>query len=134
MIRKGTETRFRTSREKAAFIKLEIGWRKRNVSIKQKKQEDLDSLRQSTIFFIVAVLVLIWFGAEAFPGQQICATSCISLKGMNIAEEVAAVAILPILIVLAGINQRRSEKQKEKVKPSEQTQDKKEPDSEKQAP
>jgi hypothetical protein len=70
-------------------------------------------LRQSTIFFIVAVLVLIWFGAEAFPGQQICVTSCYSLKGMNVAEEIAAVAILPVLIVLAGFSLRKSEKQKE---------------------
>lgn|SRR5487761_744076 len=73
----------------------------------------LKPLRQSTIFFIVSVLVLIWFGAEAFPGQEICVTSCISLKGMNIAEEVAAVAILPILIVLGGFSLRRSEKEKE---------------------
>ena len=73
----------------------------------------LNHLRQSTIFFIVAVLVLVWFGAEAFPGQQICVTSCISLKGMNIGEEISAVAILPILIVLAGFSLRKSEKQKE---------------------
>ena len=91
----------------------------------------LKPLRQSTIFFIVAVLVLIWFGAEAFPGQQICVTSCISLKGMNIAEEVAAVAILPILIVLAGFSLLRSEKEKEiAVKTSPKvSEEKKEPHS-----
>jgi hypothetical protein len=70
-------------------------------------------MRQSTIFFIVAVLVLIWFGAEAFPGQQICVTSCISLVGMNSAEQAAAAVILPILIALGGLSLRRSEKQKE---------------------
>jgi membrane protein implicated in regulation of membrane protease activity len=70
-------------------------------------------MRQSTIFFIVAALVLIWFGAEAFPGQQICAMSCVSLAGMNFAEQAAAVAILPILIALGGYSLRKSEKQKE---------------------
>jgi len=69
-------------------------------------------LRQSTIFFIVAVLVIIWFAAEAFPGQQICAMSCESLAGLNLPEQIAAVLILPVLIALGGISMRRSEREK----------------------
>jgi hypothetical protein len=69
-------------------------------------------MRQSTIFFIVAVLVLVWFAAEAFPGQQICAMSCESLAGLNLPEQIAAVLILPVLIALGGISMRRSEREK----------------------
>jgi hypothetical protein len=74
-----------------------------------------DNMRQSTIFFVVAVLVLIWFGAEAFLGNNICVTSCVSLAGMNFAEVASAVAILPILIALGGYSLRKSEKQKEEL-------------------
>jgi hypothetical protein len=98
-----------SSKDRKSYSKSQ----KRNVSINESRIEMQKPLRQSTIFFIVSVLVLIWFGAEAFPGQEICVTSCISLKGMNIAEEVATVAILPILIVLGGFSLRRSEKEKE---------------------
>ncbi len=69
-------------------------------------------MKQSTAFFIIAVLVLIWFGAEAFPGKEICATSCISLSGMNIAEQVVTVVIFPIILAIGGIYLRRSGKDK----------------------
>jgi hypothetical protein len=64
---------------------------------------------------MVSILVLIWFGVEAFPGQEICVTQCISLVGMNLAEQIAAVVALPILIALGGLSLRRSEKQKQTV-------------------
>ncbi len=51
---------------------------------------------------IIAVLVTIWFGDEAFTGQNICVTSCISLAGMTNLELVFAVAILPALLVIYG--------------------------------
>lgn len=70
-------------------------------------------MRQSTIFFIVAVLVLIWFGAEAFPGKEICVTSCFSLAPYTLPEQIAIVVALPILIVLAGFSQRRTENRKQ---------------------
>jgi hypothetical protein len=69
-------------------------------------------VKQSTALFIVAVLVLIWFAAEAFPGQQLCATSCISLSGMNIAEQAVVVGILPALLAIGGIYLKRSGKDK----------------------
>jgi hypothetical protein len=72
----------------------------------------LISMKQSTILFIVALLVLVWFSAEAFPGQQICVTSCISLSGLNVAEQIAAVVALPIILVIAGVGLRRSGKDK----------------------
>ena len=71
-------------------------------------------MRQSTVFFVVAILVLIWFGDETFAIGHICVTSCISLSGLNVVEQAFAVAILPIIIVLLGISQRRNENQKTK--------------------
>jgi membrane protein implicated in regulation of membrane protease activity len=69
-------------------------------------------LKQSTALFIVAALVLVWFGAETFPGQEICAMGCVSLKGMNVAEQIVAVVILPIILAIIGLNLRRTGKDK----------------------
>lgn len=92
-------------------------------------------MKQSTALFIAAVLVLIWFAVEAFPGQELCASGCISLKGMNVAEQIAAVVILPIILAIAGVSRRRSGKDKnlslgetERVK-AQPTQDKNEGDT-----
>ncbi|MHB1908701.1 MAG: hypothetical protein ACYCQJ_07490 [Nitrososphaerales archaeon] len=82
-------------------------------------------MRQSTIFFVVAILVLIWFGDETFAIGQICVTSCINLAGLSVIEQAGAVAILPIIIVLLGISQRRNENQKPKtsIQPSPKSDD-----------
>jgi membrane protein implicated in regulation of membrane protease activity len=77
-------------------------------------------VRNSTILFIVAALVVVWFGSEAYVSQQICITTCESLAGLNSWEQGIAVAILPVILVIAGIRVR----QKEKLK-SQQTGDKK---------
>ena len=54
--------------------------------------------------------MLVWFGSEAFTAQNICATSCISLGGMNYAEDGIAVAILPVLLLIGGLKVRNNEK------------------------
>jgi hypothetical protein len=66
-------------------------------------------MRKSTIAFLVAFLVLVWFGAEGFTGQNICVTGCISLAGMTTWEIAIAVAILPAIIIAYGVNLRRKE-------------------------
>ena len=67
-------------------------------------------MRNSTILFLAAFVILVWFGAEAFPGKEICATSCMSLSGLNDIETAIVVAILPVLLVIGGIRARRNEK------------------------
>lgn len=67
-------------------------------------------LRNSMILFLAAVVILVWFGAEAFTGNEICATSCISLAGLNFAEVVAAVVALPVLLLIGGIRVLKNEK------------------------
>jgi purine-cytosine permease-like protein len=67
-------------------------------------------LKNSTILFLAAIVVLVWFGAEAYPGKEICATSCMSLSSLNYPEIAVVVAILPILLVIFGIRLRAVEK------------------------
>jgi hypothetical protein len=55
------------------------------------------------------VLVLIWFGAEVFPGQQICVTSCVDLSGIPIWSQAIAVGILPVLLAIGGFKVRKTE-------------------------
>lgn len=55
------------------------------------------------------MVVLVWFGSEAFTGQEICATSCISLAGLNTVETAAAVAVLPVILLLLGLRVRKVE-------------------------
>lgn len=62
------------------------------------------------MLFLAAVVVVVWFGSEAFTAKNICATSCISLAGLNIIEQSLAVAILPALLVIAGFRVRKNEK------------------------
>ena len=67
-------------------------------------------MRNSTILLLAAFVILVWFGSEAFTAQNICATTCISLSGLNLVEESLAVAILPVLLVIAALNVRKKEK------------------------
>lgn len=67
-------------------------------------------MRNSQILFLVAVLVLGWFGAEVYTAQNICVTSCISLVGLTGWEQATAVVILPILLVAGGFKARQNEK------------------------
>jgi membrane protein implicated in regulation of membrane protease activity len=67
-------------------------------------------LKNSTILFLAAVVFLIWFGAEAYPGKEICVTSCVSLSGLNYPEIAVVVLILPVLLVIFGIRLRAVEK------------------------
>jgi|GEM_PF-2460611 TRAP-type C4-dicarboxylate transport system permease small subunit len=65
-------------------------------------------MRRSNILFVAAILILGWFGAEAYAGQNICVTSCISLSGLSSWEIGLVVAIIPVLLVIFGIISRRS--------------------------
>lgn len=67
-------------------------------------------MRNSMILFLAAIVVIVWFGSEAFTANEICATSCISLAGLNVAEEALAVAVLPVLLLIGGIRVRQNEK------------------------
>ena len=67
-------------------------------------------MRNSTILVLAAVVVLVWFGSEVATAQEICATTCISLAGLNVVEEAVAVAVLPVLLLIGGIRLRRVEK------------------------
>jgi len=68
-------------------------------------------VKNSSILFIVAVLILGWFGAEVYTAQNICVTTCISLSGLTSWEQAIAVAILPALLVAGGLKARQTEKQ-----------------------
>jgi membrane protein implicated in regulation of membrane protease activity len=68
-------------------------------------------VRNSNILFLVAFLILGWFGAEVFTAQNICVTSCVDLSGLTSWEQAIAVAILPIILVYGGIRLRKTEKQ-----------------------
>lgn len=59
---------------------------------------------------MAAFVVLVWFGSEAFTAQNICATTCISLGGMNYVEDGIVVAILPVLLFIGGLRVRNNEK------------------------
>ena len=67
-------------------------------------------MRNSTILFIVAALVLVWFGAEVYTGQNICVTTCVDLSGLTSWEQAIAVVILPVILVYGGIRLRSKEK------------------------
>jgi membrane protein implicated in regulation of membrane protease activity len=67
-------------------------------------------VKNSNILFIVAFLVLGWFGAEVYTAQNICVTSCISLVGLTNWEQGIAVVILPVLLVAGGFRARQNEK------------------------
>ena len=74
------------------------------------------------ILFLAAVVVLVWFGSEAFTANEICATSCISLAGLNVAEVALAVAVLPVLLIIGGIRVRQNERNPMPVEPNDDTQ------------
>ena len=67
-------------------------------------------MKNSNILFLVAILVLGWFGAEVYTAQNICVTSCISLAGMASWEQGIAVVILPALLIAGGLRARQNEK------------------------
>jgi hypothetical protein len=67
-------------------------------------------VRNSNILFLVAFLILAWFGAEAFTAQNICVTSCVDLSGLTNWEQAIAVAILPAILVFGGFRLRKTEK------------------------
>ncbi|HYB04676.1 MAG TPA: hypothetical protein VED17_09450 [Nitrososphaerales archaeon] len=67
-------------------------------------------MKNSNILFLVAVLVLGWFGAEVYTAQNICVTSCISLAGMASWEQGIVVVILPALLIAGGFRARQNEK------------------------
>jgi hypothetical protein len=67
-------------------------------------------VRNSSILFLVAVLVLGWFGAEVYTAQNICVTTCISLSGLTSWEQGIAVVILPALLLAGGFRARQNEK------------------------
>ncbi len=66
-------------------------------------------MRNSNILFLVAVVILVWFGSEVFVAQEICATSCISLSGLSIWEQGVSVIVLPVLLIIGGIRAKRTE-------------------------
>jgi hypothetical protein len=68
------------------------------------------AVKNSTILFIVALLILAWFGAEVVTAQEICVTSCISLSGWAYWEQAIAVLVLPLILILGGIQAKRNEK------------------------
>lgn len=67
-------------------------------------------MRNSTIYFIVALLILGWFGAEAYSAQNICVTGCFDLSGFAGWQQGIIVAILPALLLVAGLRVRSNEK------------------------
>ncbi|MDA4131440.1 MAG: hypothetical protein OK457_11770 [Thaumarchaeota archaeon] len=69
-------------------------------------------MRNSNILFLVAFLILAWFGAEAFTAQNICVTTCVDLSGLTLWEQAIAVAILPVILVYGGYRLRITEKKK----------------------
>ena len=66
-------------------------------------------MRNSTILFIVALLILGWFGAEAYAAQNICVSSCLDLSGMPGWQQAVAVVILPTLLIVAALRVRSNE-------------------------
>ena len=67
-------------------------------------------MRNSNILFIVAFVILVWFGSEVFTAQEICATSCISLSGLSAWEQVVSIVVLPVILVIGGVRVRKTEK------------------------
>ena len=68
-------------------------------------------MRNSTILFLAAIVILVWFGSEAFTAQELCVTSCIMLTGLNALEDAIVVAVLPILLLVGALKVRAKEKQ-----------------------
>jgi hypothetical protein len=67
-------------------------------------------VRNSNILFLVAFLVLGWFGAEVYTAQNVCVTSCVDLSGLTNWEQAIAVVILPAILVYGGFRLRKTEK------------------------
>jgi hypothetical protein len=67
-------------------------------------------VKNSSILFLVAVLILGWFSAEVYTAQNICVTSCIDLSGLTNWEQAIAVIILPVLLIAGGVRARQNEK------------------------
>ncbi len=67
-------------------------------------------MRNSNILFLVAFLILGWFGAEVYTAQNICVTSCIDLSGLTSWEQAIAVILLPAILVYGGYRARITEK------------------------
>jgi membrane protein implicated in regulation of membrane protease activity len=67
-------------------------------------------MKNSTILFLGAALILVWFGSEAFTAQEICVTSCVQFPGASLWEEAVAVAILPVLMIIGAFRLRRTER------------------------
>ena len=67
-------------------------------------------MRNSNILFLVAFLVLGWFGAEVYTAQNVCVTSCVDLSGLTNWEQAIAVVILPAILVYGGFRLRKTEK------------------------
>jgi purine-cytosine permease-like protein len=80
----------------------------------------MSQLRNSTILFLAAFVILVWFGSEAFSAQELCVTSCIMLSGLNNLEDAIVVAVLPVLLVIFGIRVRAIEKHPVQAPPSSQ--------------
>ncbi|MGI0091278.1 MAG: hypothetical protein ACREBS_06175 [Nitrososphaerales archaeon] len=67
-------------------------------------------MRNSTILFLAAFVIAVWFGAEVFTAQELCATTCVSLSGLNVWEDGIIVAILPVLLVIGGVRLLKQER------------------------
>ncbi len=67
-------------------------------------------MRNSTILFLAAFVILVWFESEALTANELCATGCISLSPLNLPEEGIVAAILPVLLLIGGLRARRNEK------------------------
>ncbi len=66
-------------------------------------------MRNSSYAFIAAFLVAGWFETETLTAQNICVTTCLDLSFLPTWGQIVAAAIVPILIVLIGLNMRRNE-------------------------
>ena len=75
-------------------------------------------MRNSNILFLVALVILAWFGSEVFTAQEICATSCISLTGLPVWGQAVSVVALPVLLVIGGAKARKTENADPQPKPS----------------
>ena len=67
-------------------------------------------MKNSNILFLVAFLILGWFGAEVYTAQNICVTTCMDLSGLTNWEQAIAVVILPAILVYGGFRARKTEK------------------------
>lgn len=72
-------------------------------------------MRNSMILILAAIVIIMWFGSEAFTGNEICATSCVTLAGLNVVEKAVAVAVLPVLLLIGAWRVRENEKNPSKI-------------------